>query len=453
MLHGIDVHAQYQSGLNAASLPGVDFVITKCTGGDSLVIDGWRDMLSGMSLTGIYHFAQDRGYGGTAKAEAAHFVSQARHAPQDALLILDWEQRDTNLGDTAWVLEWCQAVEAALGRRPVIYTGHSVLVEHSEWARVIAGHGYFLWYACYPTNEHVGWLDWEKPDVPNWPSAQVVMWQYSHKGRLSGWDEDIDLNIFYGSAEDWCALAGAKPLVNPAVAERARVAELGRSLLGALDYNNDRQQVTLSELRRLGMGDCSDFTFAVYHEVGRDIGGMSRDQAHAGVEIASWEGDPSESIAEFNKVLHLLRTGDLIVMANLGTREWTHVELNLYDGMALGHGGPGRGPTEHNLGIPGLLPDCMRWTVRRIIQDQFVKTVVVEEEIEMKFARAYDGSIAAIVDDVAAIPLNGMFEYDGLKKIADASKGALVQVTDAEYSGIVAAYERLNLARSRSEVS
>ena len=37
MLHGVDVHARYQAGLVASALPGVDFVVTKATGGESLV--------------------------------------------------------------------------------------------------------------------------------------------------------------------------------------------------------------------------------------------------------------------------------------------------------------------------------------------------------------------------------------------------------------------------------
>ena len=42
MLHGVDVHARYQADLVASTLPNVDFVITKATGGKSLVIDGWQ---------------------------------------------------------------------------------------------------------------------------------------------------------------------------------------------------------------------------------------------------------------------------------------------------------------------------------------------------------------------------------------------------------------------------
>ena len=130
MLHGVDVHARYQKGLVASSLPKVDFVITKATGGTDLVVDNWLSMLKGAALTGVYHYARETYCQGTAAQEAAHFISQAKLAPKDAMIVLDWEEKTgTNLGNTTWVLEWCQTVEKALGRRPVIYTGNSVLKE------------------------------------------------------------------------------------------------------------------------------------------------------------------------------------------------------------------------------------------------------------------------------------------------------------------------------------
>ena len=64
---GADVHARYQAGFKVKNLPGCDFVITKCTGGTSFKIDGWLGMLDGASKTGVYHYARERGYQGTAK--------------------------------------------------------------------------------------------------------------------------------------------------------------------------------------------------------------------------------------------------------------------------------------------------------------------------------------------------------------------------------------------------
>ena len=82
MLHGVDVHARYQKGLVASSLPNVDFVVTKVTGGTDLVVDGWQSMLKGATLTGVYHYSREKHCQGTAAQEAEHFISQAKLAPK-----------------------------------------------------------------------------------------------------------------------------------------------------------------------------------------------------------------------------------------------------------------------------------------------------------------------------------------------------------------------------------
>ncbi|MDO4888170.1 MAG: GH25 family lysozyme [Actinomycetaceae bacterium] len=205
-LNGVDVHARYQAGLRAANLLGVSFVITKCTGGTGLVVNGWQNMLDGAALTGVYHYARERGQAGSPAQEAANFIAQARKAPTDALLVLDWEESHaTNLADADWILEWMRTVEAALGRRPIFYTYQSVLAAHPALARVQQA-GYALWLARYPYNTAVGWKQWDAPTVPYW--GRPIMWQYSSAGGVPGWPGALDLNIFYGDATDWRALAG-----------------------------------------------------------------------------------------------------------------------------------------------------------------------------------------------------------------------------------------------------
>ena len=139
MLHGVDVHARYQAGLVASALPGVDFVVTKATGGESLVIDGWQAMLGGAELSGVYHYAREKGRAGTAAEEAANFIVQANKVP-DAVLFLDWEELTSDLGDASWVLEWMHLVEEGTGRRPVLYTYHAV-ESQSFWPIRCYSHG------------------------------------------------------------------------------------------------------------------------------------------------------------------------------------------------------------------------------------------------------------------------------------------------------------------------
>ena len=159
ILHGVDVHARYQRGLKASGLAGVDFVITKATGGTGLVVDGWLGMLEGAELVGIYHYAREKGRAGSAAEEAANFIVQAVKVP-DAVLFLDWEESSSDLGDVSWVLEWMHLVEEGTGRRPVFYTYHAVLNAHPELSTIKEA-GYQLWYARYPYSAAVGWKDYE----------------------------------------------------------------------------------------------------------------------------------------------------------------------------------------------------------------------------------------------------------------------------------------------------
>ena len=166
MLHGVDVHARYQAGLQASALAGVDFVITKATGGTSLVIDGWEEMLEGAELVGIYHYAREKGRAGSTAEEASNFIAQAKKAP-DAVLFLDWEESSSDLGDAAWILEWMRLVEEGTGRKPMFYTYHAVLKAHHELSTIKEA-GYQLWYARYPYSAAVGWKYYDAPTVPIW---------------------------------------------------------------------------------------------------------------------------------------------------------------------------------------------------------------------------------------------------------------------------------------------
>lgn len=453
MLKGIDVHATYQAGLNAGSL-GVDFVITKATGGTGFVVDGWPGMLEGVPLTGIYHYAREVGYAGSAQAEATHFISEARKGPADALLFLDWEEMAaTSLGDTAWILEWMRTVEAVLGRRPILYTGDNALNYH-DFSPVIAS-GYKLWYAHYPYVKPVGWQSWGKPDVEGFPATQVALWQYSAAGGIPGWSGPLDLNIFYGDTPDWTALATPVQGVNLADAERDTVIATGASFLGDLAYLNGFERTTAAQLRARGAGDCSDWSFASYDAAGHDIGGMSSDQATAGTEIASWSGPKSQAIDAFNDVIGQVRKADLIVMAIDDTRPgaWSHVEMALEDGMpdgiSRGHGGPGYGPTDHNIGINSLLGNATAWTIRRIIPDRYITPEEIPLEDNMKIIRNDDKTVGVIAPDGTAISLTSMNAVKGLQKVLDAKPGGgVVGVTNAEYAGILDTSTRLNNARN-----
>ena len=373
MLHGVDVHARYQAGLRASALAGVDFVITKATGGTSLVIDGWEGMLAGASLTGVYHYARENGRAGTAAEEAALFIEQAKKSP-DAVLFLDWEESSSDLGDAAWVLEWMRLVEEGTGRKPVFYTYHAVLKAHPELSTIKEA-GYRLWYARYPYSAAVGWKDYEAPTAPIW--GKPLMWQYSSAGGIAGYMEALDLNIFYGDATDWLSLAAhtQKGETMTADADRQAVIATGRSLINSAIYSNAYVGATYSQFKSRRAGDCSDFTAAVFEPHGYSLPGMSWQQASAGTLVASWSGARGGGITAFNAIRDKLRPADIVCMSLQGSAGISHVNLNIDGVTALDHGGPGSGPRVLRYADRWLLGDATKWIVRRIIPDDKPGTI------------------------------------------------------------------------------
>ena len=367
MLHGVDVHARYQAGLQASTLAGVDFVITKATGGTSLVIDGWQAMLGGAELSGVYHYAREKGRAGTAAEEAANFIVQANKVP-DAVLFLDWEEPTSALGDASWVLEWMRLVEEGTGRRPVFYTYHAVLKAHPDPAQIQAA-GYLLWYARYPYSAAVGWKDYEAPTAPIW--GKPLMWQYSSAGGIAGYAGALDLNIFYGDAADWRSIASPteEDKSMTAEADRQAVIATGRSLLNSAVYSNAWIGATYALFKSRRAGDCSDFTAAVFEPHGYSLPGMSWQQASAGTEVARWSGARGGGIAAFNAIKSKLRPADIVCMSLQGSTGISHVNLNVDGTTALDHGGPGSGPRLLRYDDRWLLGDATRWIVRRIIPD------------------------------------------------------------------------------------
>ena len=372
MLHGVDIHARYQAGLVASALPDVDFVITKATGGTSLVIDGWQAMLGGAELCGLYHYAREKGRAGTAAEEASNFIAQANKVP-DAVLFLDWEEPTSALGDASWVLEWMRLVEEGTGRRPLFYTYHAVLAAHPDLAQIQAA-GYLLWYARYPYSAAVGWKDYEAPTAPIW--GKPLMWQYSSAGGIAGYAGALDLNIFYGDAADWRSIASPTEEDKSITADTGRQAVIatGRSLLNSAVYSNAWIGATYALFKARRAGDCSDFTCAVFEPHGYKLPGMSWQQASAGTEVARWSGPRGQGIAAFNAIKSKLRPADIVCMSLQGSTGISHVNLNVDGTTALDHGGPGSGPRLLRYDDRWLLGDATQWIVRRIIPDDKTTT-------------------------------------------------------------------------------
>lgn len=201
-MNGIDI-SDYQNGINLAAVP-CDFVIIKATGGTGYINPdcdrAFQQAVKNGKKAGVYHYARERGYEGSAVQEAEFFVDNCKGYIGKALLALDWEAQKS-LG-VSWAKAWLDKVYELTSVRPVIYMSKTTCREY-DWSPVAAAN-YGLWCAQYANNDETGyqtdpWTDDE--GIGAFP--QMAIYQYTSNGRLPGWDGSLDLDLFYGSREAW----------------------------------------------------------------------------------------------------------------------------------------------------------------------------------------------------------------------------------------------------------
>lgn len=196
---GIDV-SSYQPTINWTSVKsaGVDFAYVKATEGLTYNSSTLTSQMSGATaagvLAGVYHYA--RYDNNSATAEANHFLSQASSYMTPGYLrpVVDVEQTTTLTKSqvSTWVNTFCNAIVAATGVSPIVYTFTSYATSKidstvTQWD---------LWMAQYPgsPNPQTGAPSSTSP----WTAGDWQMWQYTDSGTVSGISGSIDRDVFNG---------------------------------------------------------------------------------------------------------------------------------------------------------------------------------------------------------------------------------------------------------------
>lgn len=197
--NGIDLAVLYRDN----PLDGVIIKATEATGYTNPMFKTWAEWLSGNGkLWGAYHFCS----GGDAVAEAKYFHSVIKHYIGQCVPVADYEGDALKRG-TGWLKEFLDEFFRLSRVRPLVYCSQSVT--QSQNFREIAGAGYGLWMAQYADYQPVyGFLEnpWHSGSVAPFPGYH--MQQYTSCGVLKGWKAYLDLDKFFGTAEDWKALCG-----------------------------------------------------------------------------------------------------------------------------------------------------------------------------------------------------------------------------------------------------
>jgi len=213
---GIDV-SYWNAGIDWPKVraTGQRFVFAKASEGSSYADptfdDNWRGAKSAGLLRGAYHFFRCNI---DPKKQATKFIDYVQSMNDNGELppVLDLETNDGQTKDK--IIErartWLDLVEAAFGKKPIIYSGQYFLQDYfseagggpPSWAK-----DHPLWLAQYP-NQYIPGM---RPSLPRgW--FKWTFWQYSDKGRINGINAKVDLNVFNGSLEDLYGFADATPV-------------------------------------------------------------------------------------------------------------------------------------------------------------------------------------------------------------------------------------------------
>lgn len=265
---GIDV-SYWNSGIDWPKVraTGQRFVFAKATEGDFYADPSFAANWSGAKaaglLRGAYHFFRANVDG---RKQAKKYIDYIKSTKDNGELppVLDLETQDgqPNARIILRAKEWLDEVEAAFGRKPIIYSGKFFLQDYfSEagggppaWAK-----DYPLWLAQYPNT----YVDGQQPFLPRgWFSW--TFWQYSEKGLLNGINANVDLNVFNGTLEELYKFAGAQITTQPTAEAKKHTVKAGDTFESiANKYGVTVRELVSANLQLLKKGDSLTIPVAV----------------------------------------------------------------------------------------------------------------------------------------------------------------------------------------------
>lgn len=208
-LHGIDISSYQKNYIEVIASRGAtcDFVVMRATEGyeaDSRCDPAYQYAKKRGLLLGVYF------WGDPAELDPVDYADSCKSMVEgylgEAIMILDFEPRNHESLNPEWARLWLEEFERVSGVKPLIYM-NSYVATHLDWSSVIDG-GYKIWVASYGEDDGRTTLR----NMGAW-TGNVVMFQYATCGL--GGRETLDLDIFFGSRDDWALLASRNPSKNP----------------------------------------------------------------------------------------------------------------------------------------------------------------------------------------------------------------------------------------------
>ena len=197
---GIDV-SYYQGTIDWAQVKnaGYEYAFVRLSDGstfrDPKFARNWAGTKAAGVVRGAYQFFRPS-QSATVQADMM-IAAMADFQPGDLPPVIDVEATGgmSAKNIAARVRIWTDRVEAALGVKPIVYTGKYFWRDQVGGPTDFADHP--LWVAQYTSL---------CPDLPA-PWTTWTFWQYSDKGRIPGIKGDVDTNRFNGTLDDLRAFA------------------------------------------------------------------------------------------------------------------------------------------------------------------------------------------------------------------------------------------------------
>ena len=196
----IDI-SNWQAGLDVVSVVrngGLGGIIVKATEGLGFVDKSCdrfvQQAIAGGIPFGFYHFGRNN----DASAEAEFFRNNTKGYEGKGIPVLDWEADQS----VAWVNEFVEKYHELTGVWPWVYG--------NPWRfrQGTVNENCGRWVAGYPSNGitdiNYG-LNNSLPDSYN--VGLVCAWQFSSSVRISGYNGNLDGDVFYGDAAAWAKYA------------------------------------------------------------------------------------------------------------------------------------------------------------------------------------------------------------------------------------------------------
>lgn len=196
MLKGIDI-SNWQADCVPENLP-IDFVICKATEGLTYVSPSCdkqiQSAIKGGKLFGFYHFGRKN----DPIKEADYFIKNCHGYFNKGIPVLDWEDGQS----VEWVNKFVRRVKEVTGVWCWIYA--------NPWRFNQGGveKNCGRWIAQYPNPSKYNTLDSDPGSKPK-TDGLIACWQYTDKGKVSGYSGNLDLNHAYVDKSGWLAYANA----------------------------------------------------------------------------------------------------------------------------------------------------------------------------------------------------------------------------------------------------